>query len=247
MDFLGRLHYLVQQWIHVYGRLWSIFSIFYVEVDSNPEAFFSIRLNGEVSTVDASGCSLFSAACTSKSGHYFYKCFFFDSLQHFRRSWRPFFGLLFEVEALPVIDYGAVDIHTFIDSSEQHTNTHKHTTHNTQTRKHANTQPTPTNPPTPTNTHQHPPTPTNTHQHPPTPTNTHQHPPTPTDTHQHPPTPNTNNTQHQQTHNTNKHHKHQQTHNTQHITHNTQHITHNTQPNKHTTKQTHKHTHTSAI
>ena len=45
MDFLGRLHYLVQQWIHVFGRLWSIFSLFYVEVDSNPEAFFSIRLN----------------------------------------------------------------------------------------------------------------------------------------------------------------------------------------------------------
>ena len=75
MDFLGRLHYLVQQWIHVYGRLWSIFSIFYVGLDSNPEAFFSIRLNGEVCTVDASGCSLFSAACTSKSGHYFYKYF----------------------------------------------------------------------------------------------------------------------------------------------------------------------------
>ena len=73
MDFLGRLHYLVQQWIHVYGRLWSIFSLFYVGVDSNPEAFFSIWLNGEVCTVDASGCSLFSAACTSKSGHYFYK------------------------------------------------------------------------------------------------------------------------------------------------------------------------------
>ena len=39
MDFLGRLHNLVQQWIHVYGRLWSIFSILYVAVNSNPEAF----------------------------------------------------------------------------------------------------------------------------------------------------------------------------------------------------------------
>ena len=52
---------------------------------------FSIRLNGEVCTVDASGCSLFSAACTSKSGHYFYKYFIFDSLQRFRRLVRPFF------------------------------------------------------------------------------------------------------------------------------------------------------------
>ena len=75
MVFLGRLHYLVQQWIHVYGTLWSIFRFFYVGVDSNPEAFFSIRLNGDVCTVDASGCSLFSAACTSKSGHYLYKYF----------------------------------------------------------------------------------------------------------------------------------------------------------------------------
>ena len=37
----------------------------------------------------------------------------------FRRSVRHFFGLLFGVEALPINDYGAVDIHTFIDSSEQ--------------------------------------------------------------------------------------------------------------------------------
>ena len=30
-----------------------------------------------------------------------------------------FFGLLFGVEALPIHDYGDVDIHTLIDSSEQ--------------------------------------------------------------------------------------------------------------------------------
>ena len=39
MDFSGRVRYLVQQWTHVYGRLWSNFSIFHVEVNSNPEAF----------------------------------------------------------------------------------------------------------------------------------------------------------------------------------------------------------------
>ena len=40
MYFPGRLRYLAQQWIHVYGRLWSTFSFFYVEVNSNSEAFF---------------------------------------------------------------------------------------------------------------------------------------------------------------------------------------------------------------
>ena len=35
--FSGR--YLVQQWIHVYKWLWTNFSIFYVAVNFNPEAF----------------------------------------------------------------------------------------------------------------------------------------------------------------------------------------------------------------
>ena len=39
VDFSRRVRYLVQQWIHVYGRLWTNFSIFYVAVNSNPEAF----------------------------------------------------------------------------------------------------------------------------------------------------------------------------------------------------------------
>ena len=38
----GRVRCLVQKWIHVYGRLWTNFSTFYVAANSNPEAF-SIR------------------------------------------------------------------------------------------------------------------------------------------------------------------------------------------------------------
>ena len=37
----------------------------------------------------------------------------------FRRLFTAFFGLLFGVEALPIHDCGAVDIHTLIDFTEQ--------------------------------------------------------------------------------------------------------------------------------
>ena len=37
--FSGRVRHLVQQWIHVYKWLWTNFSIFYVAVNFNPEAF----------------------------------------------------------------------------------------------------------------------------------------------------------------------------------------------------------------
>ena len=58
------------------GRLRTNFSIFYVAVNSNPEAFFfsPFGLNGEVCTVDVFGCS-FSQRGTWKTGHYFYKSF----------------------------------------------------------------------------------------------------------------------------------------------------------------------------
>ena len=39
LDSSGRVRYLVQLWIYVYGRHWTNFSIFYVVVNSNPEAF----------------------------------------------------------------------------------------------------------------------------------------------------------------------------------------------------------------
>ena len=71
----GCVRCLVQQWIHVLQEALDEFQ--YLLRCGELESWgvcSPFGLNGEVCTVDASGCSLFSAVRTSKPGHYFYKC-----------------------------------------------------------------------------------------------------------------------------------------------------------------------------
>ena len=92
----------------------SISHIFYVAADSIPDCVSCpFGLNGEECPVDASGCSF--APRSSHLDHWM----IFSMAWFFSRIFTAFFGLLFGVEALPIKDCGAVDIHTLIESSEQ--------------------------------------------------------------------------------------------------------------------------------
>ena len=59
-----RAPHLVRQWLLVLREALTNFNIFYVAVNSDPEAFGLHFSNGEVSTVDASSCSSLSAVRT---------------------------------------------------------------------------------------------------------------------------------------------------------------------------------------
>ena len=123
----------------LYERLVANFTYFLRAVHSDPWRFLSIPQNGEVCTVGASSCSVSSRGSHFESGHYLDELSmvammgFPRILRHFSRSSgcpgveRQFFELSSAHNCecsrapvgLPVHDYGAVDIHTLIDSSEQ--------------------------------------------------------------------------------------------------------------------------------
>ena len=118
--------FLVRQWIHVLHQYWAfgrIAHIFYVAADSNPDCVSSpFGLNGEECSVDASGCSFAPRQFALGILDDFLELHVTDTCDDgvdFLPYFYGFFGLLFGVEALPIHDCGAVDIHTLKDSSEQ--------------------------------------------------------------------------------------------------------------------------------
>ena len=80
-------------------RPWNNFHIFYVAVNSNPEAFgfHSFRMEKRAQSMLLVAVSL-SAVRTFGSSHYFYERSIFDSLRQFSRFSAAFFGALDDEE-----------------------------------------------------------------------------------------------------------------------------------------------------
>ena len=85
LDFSGRVRCLVQQWTHVLREALDEFQHFLRCGELEPWGVCSpFGLNGEVCTVDASGCSFFlSAVRTLEVERYFYERSNLGSLWHF--------------------------------------------------------------------------------------------------------------------------------------------------------------------
>ena len=108
-----RAPHLVRQWIHVLRGLWNNLHIFYVAVNSNPEAF---TLHSAEWRSVHSRCfwlqSLSARFARWNLDIISMSASFFDSSRQFSLLSEAFVGLLFGVEALPIRDCGDVDIHT---------------------------------------------------------------------------------------------------------------------------------------